>query len=94
LYTPCQNPFLYIGIFLFGSRQGNAQSTNTDSLRALLQNAKDTTRVNVLDKLSKAYWYIDPVKTIEYAAASIELAEKLGYTKGITTTCSYDSGCS
>lgn len=65
--------------------QGIAQSRTTDSLLALLQNAKDTTRVNLLNQLSAAYWYIDPQKTIQYASQAIELGEKLDFKKGITT---------
>jgi signal transduction histidine kinase/DNA-binding response OmpR family regulator len=65
--------------------QGIAQSRATDSLAALLQNAKDTTRVNLLNQLSAAYWYIDPQKTIQYASEAIELGEKLDFKKGIAT---------
>lgn len=76
---------LLLYIFLISPGKGIAQSRTTDSLQALLQNAKDTTRVNLLNQLSAAYWYIDPQKTIQYASEAIELGEKLDFKKGITT---------
>lgn len=76
---------LFICLSLICTEQGIAQSGTTDSLKALLQNATDTTRVNLLNKLSSAYWYIDPVMTIQYASGAIDLGKKLDFKKGVTT---------
>lgn len=76
---------LFICFSLIYTEQGRAQSGTTDSLKTLLQNATDTTRVNLLNKLSSAYWYIDPLMTIEYASEAIDLGKKLDFKKGITT---------
>ena len=76
---------LLVSLFLFWSVQNMAQSTTTDSLQALLKNSKDTTRVNLLNQLSSAYWYTDPARTIVYASEAIELGKKLDFKKGITT---------
>ncbi len=76
---------LLICLSLICKEQGIAQSGTTDSLKALLQNSKDTTRVNLLNKLSSAYWYIDPVITIQYASEAIDLGKKLDFKKGVTT---------
>jgi len=56
-----------------------------DSLQTLLKNSEDTARVNLLNQLSSAYWYIDAVRTIEYASEAIELGKKLDFNRGITT---------
>lgn len=76
---------LLLSVCLIFPGQTTAQSRTTDSLAALLQNAKDTTRVNLLNQLSSAYWYIDPLQTISYASQAIDLGKKLGFKKGITT---------
>lgn len=63
----------------------SAQTGIIDSLRRLLPSVKDTTRVNVLNKLAKAHWYVNPQLTIQYAAEAITLAEKLGFQTGISS---------
>lgn len=76
--------FILSALLLY-AEQGIAQSAPFDSLQLLLRNAKDTTRVNLLNELSKAYWYSDPQKTIRYASEAIDLATELGFKKGITS---------
>lgn len=67
----------------FCSYQSVAQSRQVDSLNLLLKNSTDTTRINILNKLSEAYWYIDPSKTIRYASEAIDLANKNDFRKGL-----------
>jgi signal transduction histidine kinase/YesN/AraC family two-component response regulator len=76
---------LLLAACLISPGQSIGQSATTDSLLALLPNAKDTNRVNLLNQLSAAYWYIDPLKTIDYASQAIELGQKLDFKKGITS---------
>ncbi len=43
----------------------------------------DTVKVNILFELSKAYWYNNFEKSIEYANQSLQLAEQISYKRGI-----------
>lgn len=61
------------------------QNKRIDSLLSLLSQEKDTSRVNILNKLSSSYWYIDPKKTIYYAEEALSLASKLNFKKGMIT---------
>lgn len=72
-------------IFVLSYTHLMAQNATIDSLRSLLVTAKDTTRVNILNKLGKAHWYIDPQITIKYAAEAIILAEKIGFHTGMAS---------
>ena len=82
-----RRPFyiLIICVFVFTTTGTKAQKNYIDSLKALLVNAKDTNRVNVLNQLAKAFWYVDPLMTIQYAGEALELAKKINFTKGITS---------
>ena len=63
----------------------DAQTSAIDSLESSLAHSTDTTRVNLLNKLSKSYWYIDPNKTIKYAAEAMTLAKDLNHKTGLTS---------
>ncbi|MBT8190812.1 MAG: hypothetical protein KJO29_10330, partial [Bacteroidia bacterium] len=71
-------PFLtlFLSCFLsFTSLFGN----QPDSLINLLETPlEDTTRIDILDKLCKAYVGEDPDKAISYAEDAVVLAEKIG----------------
>ncbi len=55
-----------------------------DSLQTLTKTAKeDSTKVNLLKKLSESYLEIDLEKSFDYAKRSLELSEKIGFKKGI-----------
>jgi signal transduction histidine kinase/Tfp pilus assembly protein PilF len=57
---------------------------NADSLEKVLAISNpDTSYVNILNKLSKAYRYSNQVQATDYAVQAEKLAEKLGYTKGL-----------
>ena len=61
------------------------QTQQIDSLIQLLdQNLNhDSNRVINLNKLSHAYWNVEPKKTVALALEAQELAEKIGYRRGI-----------
>ncbi|KAA3437044.1 tetratricopeptide repeat-containing sensor histidine kinase [Rufibacter hautae] len=59
-----------------------AQTTSQDSLQALLKTAKDTSRVNVLLELSKAYNGSDQPKAISYAKQALADSRVHQFPKG------------
>lgn len=59
-----------------------AQDTRLDSLLRILPQARDTVKVNVLNQISKRYWYADPVKTLHFARLALKSAKDLGFSKG------------
>ena len=63
--------------------KGYGQSKLIDSLNRAFKVATDTQKVNVLNKLSSAYWYSDALMTIKYARQSIALATQLEFDPGI-----------
>ncbi|GAB4335919.1 MAG: hypothetical protein OHK0038_13900 [Flammeovirgaceae bacterium] len=48
-----------------------------------LDTAQNIARVDILNKLSRAYWYSSPSKSIDYGEQALMLSQKLGYKKGI-----------
>lgn len=71
--------------FLCATITGNAQNQkNIDSLLQGLKKAgEDTTRVNLMNRLSWEYAVSHPEEAAKYAKEALELAEKAGYKKGI-----------
>ena len=61
-----------------------AQTPGIDSLKSILENhtAKDTARVNLLNKIGYALYSRDAEASKNYAAESFQLATELGYAKG------------
>jgi tetratricopeptide (TPR) repeat protein len=57
-------------------------NTKSDSLRALLLVATDTTRVNVLNALGKQFWNSRPDTARLYALAALHESKKIHYRKG------------
>ncbi|MBC7891632.1 MAG: tetratricopeptide repeat protein [Sphingobacteriaceae bacterium] len=60
-----------------------AQDGKSDSLLRRLPQVRDTAKVNVLNQLSKQYWFADSGKTMRYAREAIGLAQTLDFKKGI-----------
>ncbi|MDP1803093.1 MAG: tetratricopeptide repeat protein [Bacteroidota bacterium] len=59
-------------------------SKNIDSLISIAKIAKDdTSKSNLLNKISTTYLEIDLEKSLDFAKRSLALSEKLGYKKGI-----------
>jgi tetratricopeptide (TPR) repeat protein len=75
--------FFSLGFVLFAFSV-NAQNNKIDSLKTALvyHKAKDTTRVDLINHLAKAYLRQDSVKTNGYLLQSATLADSLGYTNG------------
>jgi len=71
--------FLFIGMWL----QSSAQKNKADSLANLLAKSKDTARVNLLNELTKAYWYYQLDKATEYNTKALHLADSLSFQKGL-----------
>lgn len=66
---------------LYGQLQGQAK---IDSLLKVLPKYKqDTNRVNILKELSKQFYASNPDKGIEYGEEGVEVAEDIGWDKGI-----------
>ena len=66
--------FLLLASFLINT---NTQASKADSLRQVLsKNIADTTRVSVLNALSKAYCNDNPDTAVTIGLSSKELAEK------------------
>ena len=75
--------FLFFLIsFLFSNQ--NIPASNSDSLKALLKtNLADTTRVSVLNALSKSYFNDAPDTSVKIAMSSRDLAEKINFKPGL-----------
>jgi adenylate cyclase len=55
-----------------------------DSLQTILKDAKqDSTKADILNALSIAYWSNDPDRAMDYAKQELALSEQAGYQKGI-----------
>ncbi len=73
---------LLLVLFIFISLPSYAD--NIHSLQQELQTAQDTARVNILNRLSRAYVYTDINMLYKYAIAARTLAEKLHYKQGLS----------
>lgn len=60
-----------------------AQQLNADSLKTLLIESKDTTRVRILNQLADVFKSKAPVQSIEYGQEAYELAKKNDHPKGM-----------
>lgn len=62
----------------------SGQSSKADSLKNILKNhtVKDTTRVNILNKIAYSLYSAEPEQSKKYATESYNLAIELGYSKG------------
>lgn len=72
-------------LLFFGSIvSARAQSARTDSLKRLLsQKLPDTSRAMVLEQVSRALMYSEPVEAIKYAREGLSVAERAEYPYGI-----------
>ncbi|MCK4421681.1 GGDEF domain-containing protein [candidate division WOR-3 bacterium] len=57
-------------------------ANDIEELEKKLQDVAGKERVEVLDKLAKAYREISPKKTLEYSKEALELSQELNYKKG------------
>jgi adenylate cyclase len=71
-------------VFLIFAALSSAQTSQIDSLRAVIENSPDdTNKVNTLITLSNRLVRTDPDATIRYSTRAKELAETLNYKKGL-----------
>lgn len=76
--------FVTVSLVLLFCFCSNVFSNETDSLQKILSgNIADTTRVNVLNELSKSYFNTNPDTAIIIASSSKLLAEKINYKTGL-----------
>jgi len=59
-----------------------AQTAEIDSLRAEIEKSTGTEKVDFMNFLSKAYWGVDPSKTLKIGKETLQLASKLNYKPG------------
>ena len=77
--------FLYLVVNFITYGNSSAQSIHKiDSLLIVLETAKDTHRINVLNTLCWEYRSNDPEKGLYYGMQALNLAEHLAYKKGIS----------
>jgi two-component system NtrC family sensor kinase len=77
--------FLGLSILLAGlnASRAVAQQNRLDSLQQVLEQAKDTTKANVLLEISKAYIGTEQEKAISFAEQAIQQFRQHNHTKGI-----------
>lgn len=78
--------YILLGCFCFFSKLGACQVLlSADTLQKMLvrNQAHDSMRVDILNQLSFAGYYSSPVKSLQYAFEARNLADSLGYTKGV-----------
>jgi len=75
---------ILIGVLVAGVNDSFSSGINTksDSLRALLLVATDTTKVNVLNALGKQFWMSQPDTARLYAFDALNESKKIHYRKG------------
>ncbi|UCH65824.1 MAG: tetratricopeptide repeat protein [Ignavibacterium sp.] len=76
---------IFLVLFSFSpfKSQPNQQEYKIDSLLTVLDTAEHTTRVNLLNKLSKEFEFRKPKKSYEYAEEAVRLAEEIDYKEGL-----------
>jgi len=56
-----------------------------DSLQQILPATTDTTRVNILNRLSQLHWYSDPESSLSYAREALVSAQSINFEPGISS---------
>ncbi|MCD4695351.1 MAG: tetratricopeptide repeat protein [Bacteroidales bacterium] len=78
---------IFIHIFVLFIFMGNLHANEVIEIDRLLQQLKnkktDTAQVNLLNKISEKYLYIDTEKINEFARQALKLSEDINYQKGI-----------
>ena len=78
--------YAFLVLFFMGLGQLHLQAENseTDSLKVLLANTtNDTTKINLLLKLSKINSWSDVKSSVQYAKQALQLSQKINYKKGL-----------
>ncbi len=75
--------FFFLAIYFLQTNTVHAQANAIDSIKQLLQNGKkDTSRVVLLNQLSRLYLYNKPDTALSLAQQGYALAKEIGFTKG------------
>jgi signal transduction histidine kinase/DNA-binding response OmpR family regulator len=85
-----------IALFYFLSvTQTVAQTQLADSLETALSShsEKDSVRVNLLNKLSYQYQWIDFNRSLQHAEEAMKIGESISYQAGIATACFRQAHC-
>src|SRR5436305_4544418 len=78
---------IFILVFIIYSPHGYSQSNTIDSLKTVLQSAKDTAKINTLNWLAYQLRSNDPDTAIYFANEALTLATKINYKTGIGNAC-------
>ncbi|MDO9578433.1 MAG: tetratricopeptide repeat protein [Candidatus Cloacimonadales bacterium] len=71
--------FLFL---IFISNLLPAESSPFDSLQTLVDNSNGEAKIDAMNALAKAFWEVDPEKTLEYSTESRKIAKRLKYLSG------------
>lgn len=63
-----------------------AQNAEIDSLRRLLQTAKDTARINILNDISCSFYHENNDSIIAYANQAYKESKQISYLKGLSVS--------
>ncbi|MCK4311946.1 MAG: hypothetical protein KAW88_04350, partial [Candidatus Cloacimonetes bacterium] len=63
----------FISVALF------SENALIDSLKTEIEKTTGIEKVKAINRLSKAYWEVDPQKTLEYGNQALSLAKELDY---------------
>jgi signal transduction histidine kinase len=69
-------------ILIFISVVGFSENSLIDSLKIEIEKTTGIEKVKAINRLSKAYWNVEPGKTLEYGNRALKLARELDYRKG------------
>ncbi|WP_219008629.1 tetratricopeptide repeat protein [Aquimarina litoralis] len=77
--------FIILGCLLHTSSFASQKPQKIDSLKnkAKAYAYEDTIKVNLLNTIGYEYWIMDANESIRFGSEALQLAEKLGYPKGI-----------
>lgn len=73
---------LFFIIYLNGT--SHSQSTDIDSLRSVVPQKSGIEKVNFYNKISKAYWYINPDSSLKYSSLAMDEAKKMDHKAAIS----------
>lgn len=79
---------LIIPQIVLGQNSTKIESTKDDSLLKEFNTGEDTTRVNILNKLSEEFTYVNSDLAIRYANKALELSEQINFRKGLSKSYS------
>jgi signal transduction histidine kinase/uncharacterized protein HemY len=76
--------FLALFIHLTFCTISFSQSASSDSLKELYPEKSGIEKINLLNRLSKTYWYVDPDSSLKYSKKALSYARKIDHQAGIS----------